>query len=371
MISLSDIANQIETDFPGIWARIEKTQPPGRIPPFPVVTESASRTYPPGTRHPTGFPLSYLLAAEADPENQAAYRQAIFSGVDPNSVFVAYSAAAIQGIAAWRTTRLRFEFDHDLYDALAATPLTGTPPTQIFQHLPARAFFLARRGGVAMDAHGTVGHGFLVSVFDDRLMMMPLTGNSISAGKLVIRFGQDSVEAAMAGICRDSLESSIRVIRAHPNGTDDEKERAVNQFVRGFPRHEKQLRDTWCGALSALMYLCTEEPDVDGRTPPSLQATRMGSRIRFPSPAHETQVNVGVRLGAVFRKQPGPASNGAAGRGSGVPLPPHIRRAHWHTYWVGKRGEQKPELKWLSPILVNAGSKEQLVETVHSVRGEA
>jgi hypothetical protein len=32
---------------------------------------------------------------------------------------------------------------------------------------------------------------------------------------------------------------------------------------------------------------------------------------------------------------------------------PHIRRAHWHGYWLGPRdGKRKFEYKWLPPIVV-------------------
>lgn len=49
---------------------------------------------------------------------------------------------------------------------------------------------------------------------------------------------------------------------------------------------------------------------------------------------------------------------------------PHIRRAHWHSYWMGPRQEghpdRKPVLKWLPPIPV-AMDKGDIVPTIHSV----
>ena len=38
---------------------------------------------------------------------------------------------------------------------------------------------------------------------------------------------------------------------------------------------------------------------------------------------------------------------------TGFQMSPHIRRAHWHTYWTGHRGRQLPVLKCLQPALVN------------------
>lgn len=367
------LAERIEEDFPGIWARIDKAQhkaqPVGRSIGFPVVTESASRIYPRGTQHPSGYSLRYLMsAADTSAANFAAYKQVIDSGIDPDSVFVSYSVEALQGVAAWRTTRLHYEFDPDFYDALAATPIKGTPPAQIFQRLPAKAFFISRKGGVHVDGTGTLGHGFFVVVFDDRLMMVPLTSNSVSSGSLVIRLNQDSVESALDRLSKEGLESSIQVIRAHPKGTEGEKRLAIEQTRRNWPQNEAGLRATWGGVLSCLMYLCTEAPDIDNRAIPAPKTTLMGARIRYLSPKHDTQVLVGTRLGAVFRKQPATSSGSPSGNGAGAQMPPHIRRAHWHTYWAGKRGEQKPDLRWLSPILVNAESADQLSETIHPVR---
>lgn len=31
----------------------------------------------------------------------------------------------------------------------------------------------------------------------------------------------------------------------------------------------------------------------------------------------------------------------------------HIRRAHWHSYWVGSVDDKKINVKWLPPIAVN------------------
>ena len=50
---------------------------------------------------------------------------------------------------------------------------------------------------------------------------------------------------------------------------------------------------------------------------------------------------------------------------------PHIRRAHWHTYWVGPMDEVYPKrktiLKWLPPIPVNVTDVEKLPVVVREV----
>ena len=49
---------------------------------------------------------------------------------------------------------------------------------------------------------------------------------------------------------------------------------------------------------------------------------------------------------------------------------PHIRRAHWHSFWVGKRDQpdaRSVTLKWLPPIPVNVQGVEDLTTTVRDV----
>ena len=48
----------------------------------------------------------------------------------------------------------------------------------------------------------------------------------------------------------------------------------------------------------------------------------------------------------------------------------HIRRAHWHSFWVGKKDQPDARfvtLKWLPPIPVNVQGVEELTTTVREV----
>lgn len=46
---------------------------------------------------------------------------------------------------------------------------------------------------------------------------------------------------------------------------------------------------------------------------------------------------------------------------------PHVRRAHWHHYWVGK-GRTTLEVRWIEPVLVLPGDKKEVdLATVRKV----
>ena len=75
---------------------------------------------------------------------------------------------------------------------------------------------------------------------------------------------------------------------------------------------------------------------------------------------------VGYRIGSalrrVYRKYDTPSESSGKFRSSPRP---HIRRAHWHSYWIGpKDGERKVILKWLPPVLVGG---EQVIPTIRMV----
>jgi hypothetical protein len=81
---------------------------------------------------------------------------------------------------------------------------------------------------------------------------------------------------------------------------------------------------------------------------------------------------VGYRLGAALgrafsERDPAQAS------GTHASARPHIRRAHWHSFLVGKLDEPEARivmLEWLPPIPVNVETVEDLTTTVRTVGQE-
>lgn len=123
------------------------------------------------------------------------------------------------------------------------------------------------------------------------------------------------------------------------------------------------------GALPYVLYLCAEEPDIDGtpRGEPEPTKTRHGPRW-FP-PEDVAQWNVGVRLGAVLRKAREAEKDEGQAHPHGRPRP-HLRRAHFHHYWTGPRSkptQRRCVLRWVYEALVNARTPDNLVATVRPV----
>jgi hypothetical protein len=114
------------------------------------------------------------------------------------------------------------------------------------------------------------------------------------------------------------------------------------------------LRISLSAALNKILYLCSESPDVDGEIAWTSRESRPTLGGKFPNRA--TKWDVGFRIGSALRKARAEyrESNDSYEDKEYSSPRPHIRRAHWHHYWVGseRTADRRLVLKWLPPIPV-------------------
>lgn len=109
--------------------------------------------------------------------------------------------------------------------------------------------------------------------------------------------------------------------------------------------------------LSLLLFLCVEEPQIstDDDNDVDLEVLKALPKVhpktqKFIPPQKPTELFVGKRLGGEIRDFIRSEKNYQE---SGKTVKPHIRQAHWHTYWYGKEPNKTFKLKFLPPIFVN------------------
>lgn len=119
----------------------------------------------------------------------------------------------------------------------------------------------------------------------------------------------------------------------------------LNQIIKF---EKRDGLDSLRRALNLYLYLCSDKPEF---SPPQKvdKAIKDGSRWKKKD---SFLVCVGERIGRYLKESKRSASLSA---GDGVAKIGHIRRAHWHHYWTGKKDNQKLILKWVHPVLVNMG----------------
>jgi len=83
---------------------------------------------------------------------------------------------------------------------------------------------------------------------------------------------------------------------------------------------------------------------------------------RYFPPENPTIWNVGSHLGAALRAAYERESRDLGGTHASPR--PHIRRAHWHSYWTGPRKDPERRrliLKWLHPMVVGTARDEDVM----------
>ena len=102
--------------------------------------------------------------------------------------------------------------------------------------------------------------------------------------------------------------------------------------------------------LNALAYLCSANSDIAAVYSPTAEKRRNNAKRRSQATWHE----VGYRIGAELRNYN--RTKHKRGEKTGRTVRPHMRRAHWHRFWVGPRdGDRRLVLKWLAPTMVGTG----------------
>lgn len=146
-------------------------------------------------------------------------------------------------------------------------------------------------------------------------------------------------------------------------------ERVVNETIAGFTfnehlqedeqaRFEAWLRRYVALVFNSLVYVCTDQPDIQVHRPGINKAGKVKKSARRqqrrprPSDIREV-VQLGFRMGpALNEARRRDSEQRQAGPGTGTRQRPHQRRGHFRTYWTGP-GRRVPKVNWVAPYWVS------------------
>lgn len=270
-------------------------------------------------------------------------------GVERLTPYMVGDVGRLAALAAWRVTQGIYRFDGALYEALVDTPVTGDLPCDVLYRLPEWCVYVETPGGRWL---GEVLHGFFAHLeWDANDGHAELRLLLDAAGALIpipIHLGSWGLREAL---CRMAERATINAL--------GEGMAAPSSVSGRLLPHLEPL-------LSLLLYLCSTNAEIgDGSRQPGRPCptkTKKGWRL-FPA-EQPASWNVGVRLGTALRaayREAGEVAGGSHARPR-----PHIRRAHWHTYRIGK-GRAESRLKWLPPIPVNVDDPGKMPATIRAV----
>ena len=266
--------------------------------------------------------------------------------------------ARLGALAAWRVTQGVYRFHPEVYRAVIDTPITGAIPCELLRRLPEWCVYVETPGWAP---DGCSVHGFFAHIEWDantgheELRLLVDGEEAFRMIPLVLHLGPWGLAEAVERTQREAL-------RRMPQQPPAEWTRLVAGAMTGLARP----------MLALVLYLCSEAPDIEAeqggpRRPgrPRPVRTKRGPRL-YP-PDRPTVWHTAFRLGRALQDA---RESGAGVEGRRGPRP-HIRRAHWHTYWVGPKADpssRRRVLRWLPPIPVGMEGQEELIPTIREVR---
>jgi len=283
--------------------------------------------------------------------------------------------AELAALAAWRVGQGIYRFDPELYSEVLATPIVGDLPEAVLYHLPEWCVYVETPDFVGMA--GDPVRGFFAHLEHDandgrtelRLLLDEEAADGPFLRPVPLHLVGSGLFQALEAADRERLKQVQRfpaLLERDPSALGEIRD-LLDEARDGLRRQVEPL-------LSLLLYLCSENADLDpgGRRPPRPRPRKTKAGLRLFPPDSPTTWEVGVRVGAALRRALGTAGDNAGGDGAHVSPRPHVRRAHWHTFWIGPRSDpelRKAVLRWLSPMLVGARGVDDLVPTVRPVEG--
>ncbi|MEF2699898.1 MAG: hypothetical protein U0N08_01860 [Oscillospiraceae bacterium] len=269
------------------------------------------------------------------------------------------SAQRIAALAPWRISKEVFIIDPDLAQLLYEQDDLSIP-SDILLQLPYPAFYIQSEG---LCLGGDQYHGFFVHLEHD-----------INSGDRELRLLYLAPDGATMGflIHIDSADISASLQR-----TLSEAEQNNPDLYYAFCRvpgasFADDLRSLLLSTLQIILYICAENAEI---APNSEQAfiTRRTDKIKDRY-AEIRKWDVGFRIGAAIRKynrveSPEDSDDQDRHAGKHASPRPHMRRGHWHHYWVGSRSDpdtRKLILKWTPPTIV--GTQQENAPIVYHIK---
>lgn len=242
--------------------------------------------------------------------------------------------ARLGAIGTWRYSQGIYRFDPDLFSALVDTELSGDIPVDVLYRLPEFCIYIETAGlkYLDLDLHGFWCH-LESDVNNGQAELRLLLDTETALQPVPLHLGDWSILEAIQRADMESLKHAPALL--------------------GLPLGQRERADQLQPLLSLVLYLCSDEPEVDdqrqpgaGPHRPSLTKTRNGFRL-FP-PDRPRIWTVGAETGVKLRE-----FNRSSKPEGGYAVRPHIRRPHWHGYWIGpKQGERRFSYRWIPAILV-------------------
>ena len=261
---------------------------------------------------------------------------------------------------AWRMSLSIYRIDEDIFNEMIKSSIPKDTPSNIFRRLPDFCVYIDFPRLVDMDEINP---------------LIPFNGLKVKGfwAYLDKTFSGNGVKGFELKICADLIEhelyadplSNVSMIIKDGLTVEESADLVFDQYVGHSEENTKALAQSdkivLFNYLSILLWLCAEEPDISNiigepLTSEQVRQPKYGQKKntgQFIPPSNPRIYNLGQRLGGEIRNFKEDIRKSSTSK-KATSKRPHIRKGHWHGYWVGTGQNKKFIIKWLPAVFINA-----------------
>ena len=268
-------------------------------------------------------------------------------------------------IARWHACRQVYRIDRTVSEALVEQELDGDLPVELLHRMPYPIIYIDSPVPVSCQTTKRWADGFFAYLDRDLMGETDMT---------FVYLMDDGTRARMSLVVEDgaTLESCLAHIEEVDDRLTEFMGKAMVKNTLSDPEELACLRYCATVLLNLLLFVLSAENGAETvYTPPKIsRGQKVGKRTNTET-VRVLGAKIGSAIGAARR-----ASRGSSHSVGDRTVAPHVRRAHWQSFWVGRRkGREDGKfgegvvIKWIPPIPVNQQAGE-VTETVHLNRPE-
>lgn len=284
-----------------------------------------------------------------------------------------FDISSIFALAPWRLTRQVYAMDADLERELIDSEPATKIPTEILHRLPYQSFYV-QTANISVFEHKIDGF-FVTLEFDVKngeheLRLLPVSYDLSFIMPLSLHINCETIGEAFDRYENVTNQRSLEFLGV-------EYKKLINTPIKkmGFDVTRQSAKAAIQELLPIVVYICSADNDIRERKPakPKPATAKPASPQKTEPSARKINFwDVGVRIGPALKKyHEHQVTRGSTHEGSHTPKRPHIRRAHYHSFWTGHRNDEANRelvVKWIPPIFVNADDGSDAPVTIHRVK---
>lgn len=281
----------------------------------------------------------------------AGWYSVVCDELQTSSVSLPYipDIARLAALGSWRYTQSIYRINPTLYSAIIETSPKGNLPVELLLRMPEWCVYIETPG---LNYNDEALNGFFAHLEWD-----------VNRKEPELRLLLDKEN----GLLAVPLHVGNWTIAESINRAQNEAAKIINKIepiANAIVDHTQHYTMQTNPLISLLLYVCSDGVEYTGANQPSNPApkrTKKGWRLFAAN--HIRVWNLGDKTSKKLESE---QARSVSEEGQRQSISPHIRRAHWHTFYAGPRDSEQREIrvKWIPPLLVmpkniSTGSKNE------------